>query len=73
MAISSRDFVEKTFTFYEKGKLYRFTCSLPNSAEKGPNGEAPFYELPDASTVRGFTNIVASIFYRNPTDGKIIF
>ena len=70
--ISSRDYVDKSISFYDKGKFYKFSCGVPNSELPGPNGAQPLCPLPDKYTVRGFTNINVSMCHRNPVDGKIM-
>ena len=72
MAINCRDFVEKTFGFYDNGKYYRYSCSVPNSELPGPNGEPPLCPILEKNTVRGYTMINVAMSYRDPTDGKII-
>ena len=73
MAIASRDYAEKSFMFYDRGKFYRFTSGVPDSEFKRPNGRPPICPLPDYSTVRAFTFINIATCYRNPSDGKIIY
>ena len=72
MAISARDFVEKTFAFYHNDKFYRYSCSVPDSELPGPNGEEPLCPITDKNTVRGLTMINLCMSYRDPTDGKIL-
>ena len=69
--IASRDFYEKGFNFYENGKFYRYSCSVPNAELEGPNGEKPAYPTPDQMTVRGDVLINCGMMWRGP-DGKII-
>ena len=65
MAISSRDFVEKSLQFWDGNKFYKYTTSVYNSELPGPNGEKPLVSIPNKSTVRGFTNLNAIMVYRN--------
>ena len=52
----SRDFYEKGFGFYHDGKFYRYSSSIDNSENPGPNGEPPMCAIKDPhSQVRGYT------------------
>ena len=61
MAICSRDFYEKGFSFFHNGKFYRYSTSVQNSNLPGPNNEDPIKPLPNKSTVRAETLINCGI------------
>ena len=62
LTVSSRDFVDKTFSFYHNDKFYKFSCSVPNSEE--------IIDVPDYYTVRAETLLSAAICERLE-DGRI--
>jgi len=64
LTISSRDFVDKSFSFYHNNKFYKFSCYVPNSEEVQP--------IPDYFTVRAETLISAAICERDE-EGRIIY
>ena len=71
MAICSRDFIEKGFAFYHKGKFYRYSTSVFDAELPGPNGEEPKWPCPNKSTVRANTLINLGIMQRD-TDDRIL-
>lgn len=42
MTIASRDYVEKSFNFFEDGKFYRFTTAVPNSEQMSKDGRLKY-------------------------------
>ena len=67
--IAARDFYEKGFNFYDNGKFYRYSTSVPDAQMQGLNGEAP--RCPERpNTVRAEVLINVSMMWRSP-DGKI--
>ena len=67
-SISGRDFYEKQFNFYHKGKFYRYSSSIENSEVEGPNGELAIMPSPDDKTIRSFTVINCGIIERGPSN-----
>ena len=62
--IDSRDFVEKSFSFYHNEKFYRYSSSVPEQAG------LQMFPLPE-ETVRGTTIFNFGLFERDKKDEKI--
>lgn len=63
-SFQSRDFIDKSFTFFHNGKFYRYTSSLPEDKGK------IMKPLPEETT-RGFNYFNIGTYERDPADGKI--
>lgn len=68
-----RDFMEKAFTFYSDGKLYRYSTSIDNSEVEGAYGSSgPIRSLDDPNNmVRGFTIFNVGIMDRDEKTNEI--
>ena len=62
--IDSRDFLDKGFSFFYKGKFYRYSCSVNNNLDLKPKPK---------DTVRGATLYNCVVMYRDPKDLRIYY
>lgn len=65
--------MEKGFSFYSNGKLYKYSASIDNSEVEGAyDSNGPIRSLDDPNnTVRGFTVFNTAVMERNPVNNEI--